>query len=197
MQWRGCNGKAISAPVHAARLAPRAAQDLRGALAAEPPLEVQPQLPLCEREPRHAVPLAALLAWHEAARRRIAGVGDSWAALDEGPSSEDLDTELGWLVDDSLAAWAPLGGEWRPVSWRQLERDLRQLEELRDSVCQYRVQLREPLEGLGGCAGPQVGKVRLASGPRACHALRNMQRLMLALGVLDLRIPFHPRVSKD
>lgn len=60
-----------------------------------------------------------------------------------------LQTELNWLLDDSLAAWARPGGDWRSISWQQLERDLRRRQELRDGACQYLVQLREPLHSLG------------------------------------------------
>lgn len=58
-------------------------------------------------------------------------------------------TELGWLLDDALTAMARPGSGWRPTSWRQLERDLRQRSALREAACQYLVQLREPLEALG------------------------------------------------
>jgi hypothetical protein len=63
-------------------------------------------------------------------------------------------TELGWLLDDSLAAWSHNGGDWRGVSWQQLERDLRQ-QTFKDAAGQYRVQLREPLEWLSEWAGGQ------------------------------------------
>lgn len=59
-----------------------------------------------------------------------------------------LQTELGWLLDDALAAMARPGGDWRPTSWRQLERDLRLRPPLADAACHYLVQLREPLESL-------------------------------------------------
>lgn len=60
-----------------------------------------------------------------------------------------MQTELGWLLDDALAAMARPGGDWRPTSWRQLERDLRLRPPLAEAACQYLVQLREPLEALG------------------------------------------------
>jgi hypothetical protein len=200
MQWRGCQGKAGTVPFYAAqhpagaargaRLTACAAQEVRGA-PAQPPLEAQPQLPLCEREARHAVPLSDLLAWREVAERRIAGVGDSWARLDEGPSAEDLETELGWLLDDSLAAWARPGQDWRPISWRQLERDLRQRAELLEAACQYLVQLREPLDGLGGCGGlgPQAGRLPLI----AKHAEPLLVRRLAGCRAwrLGLLISFH------
>ncbi len=55
-----------------------------------------PQLPLCEREARHAVPLSDLLAWKAAAQRQVEAVGNSWSLQDEGPSAEDL--QASWLA---------------------------------------------------------------------------------------------------
>lgn len=63
-----------------------------------------------------------------------------------------LQTELGWLLDDALAALArPAGGkpDWRLTSWQQVERDLRPGGPLADAAGQCMVQLREPLETLG------------------------------------------------
>ncbi|KAL4430761.1 hypothetical protein ABPG75_006017 [Micractinium tetrahymenae] len=108
----------------------------------------QPATPLCERPAEHTAPLADLLAWREAAEQQVAAVGISWEQEDDGPSVEDLQTELSWLLDDALAAMARPGGNWRPTSWRQLERDLRLRAPLREAACQYLVQLREPLEAL-------------------------------------------------
>ena len=163
----------------------------------------QPVPPLCERPARHAVPLADLLAWREAAQQQAEAIGGSWLEDDpDGPTAEDLQasglgevmqpvggvalpptplargtlythgplrttypmnpptstfsamlqTELDWLLDDALAALArPASAkpDWRPTSWRQVERDLRPGGLLADAAGQYMVQLREPLETLG------------------------------------------------
>lgn len=51
----------------------------------------QPLLPLCERPAQHAVQLADLLAWRDAAQQQAAAIGDSWLADDpDGPTAEDL-----------------------------------------------------------------------------------------------------------
>ena len=76
----------------------------------------QPQLPLCEREASHAVPLPDLLAWREAAQRQVEAVGDSWAQAEDGPSAEDLQ-----VCCSSIASWDCGGpcGAARPARRRR------------------------------------------------------------------------------
>ncbi|KAL4420380.1 hypothetical protein ABPG77_002320 [Micractinium sp. CCAP 211/92] len=152
MQWRAAQGSNVASASKSvgrtrssfARAA--SAQDLSTSSIDQQCATPQPAIPLCERPAEHTAPLADLLAWREAAEQQVAAVGTSWEREDDGPSVEDLQTELGWLLDDALAAMARPGGDWRPTSWRQLERDLRLRPPLADAACQYLVQLREPLE---------------------------------------------------
>jgi hypothetical protein len=66
-------------------------EDARGlGTPAQAAATAQPQLPLCERQAQHAVPLRDLLAWLETALLQVKDVGDSWAQQDDGPSAEDL-----------------------------------------------------------------------------------------------------------
>lgn len=60
---------------------------------------IQPAVPLCERSGQHAVPLSDLLAWWEAAKQRVAAVGDSWVQQEpDGPTAADLEVGWGLLV---------------------------------------------------------------------------------------------------
>lgn len=105
-------------------------------------------LPLCERHGRHEVPLASLLQWRATALQRASEVGESWTQQDDGPSQEDLVTELSWLLDDAVAEEATGGvGAGAGVSWRQLERELRMDSDR--GVEGRLVVLREGLEYLG------------------------------------------------
>ncbi|PRW58532.1 hemK methyltransferase family member 1 [Chlorella sorokiniana] len=135
-------------PTRAQRAFSSPSSELATAVAGEA-ATTQPVLPLCERPAQHAVPLTDLLAWRDAAQQQAEAVGDSWLASDpDGPTTEDLQTELSWLLDDALAALARPGADWRPATWQQVERDLRRGGPLADAACQYMVQLREPLEAL-------------------------------------------------
>lgn len=71
--------------------------------------------------------------------------------IDAAPHAPILQTELGWLLDDAVAAVAPQpGADWRPATWQQVERDLRTKGPLAGAGSQQVVvQLRETLEALG------------------------------------------------
>jgi hypothetical protein len=107
-------------------------------------------VPLCERPAAHPVELAALLAWHQAALRGVAEVGDAWARQDDGPTREDLATELQWLLDDAVGGEQRDGGAApRPASWKALAREGG---EGRQGAAERHILLREPLHTLGAPA---------------------------------------------
>lgn len=101
LHWRSAAAGTASSARHAGSIWPqqpsraqRALSGLSGevatATAGEAPAS-QPVLPLCERPAQHAVPLADLLAWRDAAQQQAEAVGDSWVASDpDGPTAEDL-----------------------------------------------------------------------------------------------------------
>lgn len=109
---------------------------------------IKPKTPLCERKPIHTTRLAGLISWHRDALTRIAFIGDAWMIQDDGPSQEDLETELSWLLDDSVAALIDeTGAPERSITWRSLERDIKTGALLLPDSCT--IKLREPLANLG------------------------------------------------
>ena len=105
----------------------------------------KPQLPLCLRQPLHYESLKSLLDWKIEACRHATAESSSWESLRDMPTQEDLETELAWLLDDSVAAIKLVPhGEWKQTSWRELERGMQFL-----NVEVAEVQLREPLGKLG------------------------------------------------
>jgi len=116
----------------------------------------EPRLPLCERPATCLVQLTSLLAWRDRAALTAASAGSSWAEEDDGPSPEDLRTELSWLLDDAVAAISRGGegtaAEWHQESWRDIERGLRS--EPHGAFNTWAVRLREPLDELGEFRGP-------------------------------------------
>lgn len=126
-----------------------------------PEAAVAPRVPLCERTAAHTAPLSAVLDWRAGALEELRGIGDSWLREDAGPSEEDLQTELGWLLDDAVAAVAPAGQPWQPTTWRQLERGLRlsAAEAVSaESGAGAQLRLREPLGELAVMWGRRVGQ---------------------------------------
>ncbi len=70
-----------------------------------------------------------------------------------------LQTELSWLLDDTVVGMLSADGGEQQTSWRSIERGLR-INEL-DQQLQQLVQLRLPPEALGGLMGPAGWQERM------------------------------------
>lgn len=121
------------------------------------PLQSKPLSPMVEREPAYEASMESVLAWRENALHSAALVGNNWVANDDGPSKEDLETEVDWLLDDVIGGISEYHnnssskGEMEFVTWRNCQRNMKLLEG--DDTCNAKIlYLREPLEELGNYA---------------------------------------------
>jgi hypothetical protein len=116
--------------------------------------DLQPETPLSERSAIHAVPLTSLLTWRDTAAQRAATVGSSWVEIDDGPTQEDLETELRWLLDDAVAYLRRDNGHdndsdppaWAATRWRDLEREVKAA--MPQQLMGWDVRLRASLQSL-------------------------------------------------
>lgn len=65
---------------------------------------LNPQIPLSERPATWTSTEAELCSWHTEALNRLRDVGDS-LSVDGGPSRDDLELELQWIMEDAVVGW--------------------------------------------------------------------------------------------
>ena len=112
-------------------------------------------VPLVERRGVFQVSMMELVAWREAAARQAEQASEEWSKTDdEGPSGEDLMTELDWLLDDAVAACVPASKDEEGIqeecsrwSWREAQRAMRSAKGPDPAL--LKVTLRESLQSLG------------------------------------------------
>ncbi|KAK3254606.1 hypothetical protein CYMTET_36182, partial [Cymbomonas tetramitiformis] len=110
------------------------------------PTDKQLPVPLYERSGEHAVSYSELLEFQSTSLHLTVSVGEKYQLEDNGPSAEELQRELDWLLDDAIQAARKLPSQvWEDTTWVNLQRTIR---DGREEALPTELLLRESLEYL-------------------------------------------------